>query len=249
MFEVYRNSYTLLSLYSISDDTSDDGSNAAHPSASDGGSIHAHPSASDGGGNDAHPSASDGGRINAHPSTSHGGSIHAHPSTSHGSSIHAHPSASDGGGNDVHPSASDGGGNDAHPSTSHGGSIHVHPSTSDGHSIQAYPSADCGGSIDADLLCAFLIPDSFLYSSDSEDEKVLLAVEDPQVLQTKTSMSLQEILEQLASKINSDKISKFNISRSNLWKGALRGLRSKLFLQITRSQLSLLMILELLRVQ
>ena len=95
---------------------------------------------------------------------------------------------SDGGGNDAHPSASDGGSINAHPSTSHGGSIHVHPSTSDGHSIQAYPSADCGGSIDADLLYASLIPDSFLYSSDSEDEKVLLAVEDPQVLQTKTSL-------------------------------------------------------------
>ena len=137
MFEVYRNSYTLLSLYSMSDDTSD------------------------GGGNDAYPSASDGGSINAHPSPSHGGSIHAHPS------------------------ASDGGSINAHPSTSRGGSIHAHPSTSDGHSIQAYPSADCGGSIDADLLYASLIPDSFLYSSDSEDEKVLLPVEDSQVLQTK----------------------------------------------------------------
>ena len=124
---------------------------------------------------------------------------------------------------------SDGGSNVAHPSTSHGGSIHAHPSASDGRSIHAYPSADGGGGIDADLLYASLIPDSFLYSSDSEDEKVLLAVEDPQVLQTKTSLSLQEILEQLASKINSDKISKFNISRSNLWEGALRGLKRKSF--------------------
>ena len=124
---------------------------------------------------------------------------------------------------------SGGGSNVAHPSASDGGSIHGHPSTSDGRSIQAYPSADGGSSIDADLLYASLIPDSFLYSSDSEDEKVLLAVEDPQVLQTKTSSSLQEILEQLASKINSDKISKFNISRSNLWEGALRGLKRKSF--------------------
>ena len=146
MFEVYRNSYTLLSLYSLSDDTS------------------------------AHPSASDGEIINPQPSTSHGGSIY--------------------------------------------------PATSHGHSIQA---GDDGSSIDADMLYASLIPDRFLYSSDSEDEKVPLAVEDPQVLQTKTSLSLQEILEQLASKINSDKISKFNISRSNLWEGALRGLKRKSF--------------------
>ena len=48
------------------------------------------------------------------------------------------------------------------------------------------------------------------------------------MLQTKTSLSLQEIQE-LASKINSDKISKFNISRSNLWEGALRGLKRKSF--------------------
>ena len=136
---------------------------------------------------------------------------------------------SDGGSNVAHPSTSHGGSIHAHPSTSHGGSIHAHPSTSDGRSIQAYPSADGGGGIDADLLYASLIPDSFLYSSDSEDEKVLLAVEDPQVLQTKTSLSLLEILEQLASKINSDKISKFNISRSNLWEGALRGLKRKSF--------------------
>lgn len=56
-----------------------------------------------------------------------------------------------------------------------------------------------------------------------------MAVDDPQVFQRKTSWSLQEILEQLALKINEDKTSKFNISRSHLWEGALRGLRRKSF--------------------
>lgn len=82
---------------------------------------------------------------------------------------------------------------------------------------------------DADLLYASLIPGTLLYSSDSEGENVAVAVDDPQEFQTKTSWSLQEILEQLALKINEDKISKFNISRSHLWEGALRGLRRKSF--------------------
>ena len=47
-----------------------------------------------------------------------------------------------------------------------------------------------------------------------------MAVDDPQVFQTKTSWSLQEILEQLALKVNENKISKFNVSRSHLWEGA-----------------------------
>ena len=68
-----------------------------------------------------------------------------------------------------------------------------------------------------------------LYSTDSEGENVPVAVDDPQVFQTKTSWSLQEILEQLALKINEDKISKVNISRSHLWEGALRGLTKKSF--------------------
>ena len=82
---------------------------------------------------------------------------------------------------------------------------------------------------DADLLYASLIPGTLLYSSDSEGENVAVAVDDPQEFQTKTSWSLQEILEQLALKINEDKISKFNISRSHLWERALRGLRRKSF--------------------
>lgn len=82
---------------------------------------------------------------------------------------------------------------------------------------------------DADLLYASLIPGTLLYSSDSEGENVPVAVDDPQVFQTKTSWSLQAILEQLALEINEDKISKFNISRSHLWEGDLRGLRRKSF--------------------
>ena len=88
---------------------------------------------------------------------------------------------------------------------------------------------DPSSTSDADLLYASLIPDTLLYSSDSEGEDVPVAVDDPQVFQTKTSWSLQDILEQLALKINDDKISKFNISRSHLWEGALRGLRRKSF--------------------
>ena len=56
-----------------------------------------------------------------------------------------------------------------------------------------------------------------------------MAVDDPHVFETKTALPLQEILEQLALKINDDKISKFKISRSHLWEGALRGLRRKTF--------------------
>ena len=74
-----------------------------------------------------------------------------------------------------------------------------------------------------------MIPGSLLYSSDSEGDIDPVAVDDPQVFETKTALSLQEILEQLALKINDDKISKFNISRSHLWEGALRGLRRKTF--------------------
>ena len=68
-----------------------------------------------------------------------------------------------------------------------------------------------------------------LYSSDSEEDIDPVAVDEPQVFETKTALSLQEILEQLALKINDDKISKFKISRSHLWEGALRGLRRKTF--------------------
>lgn len=68
-----------------------------------------------------------------------------------------------------------------------------------------------------------------LYSSDSEGENDPLAVDDPQVFKTKISWSLQEILEQLALKINEDKISKSNISGHHLSEGALRGLRRKSF--------------------
>ena len=51
---------------------------------------------------------------------------------------------------------------------------------------------------DVDLLYASMIPVTLLYSSDSEGENVPVAVDDPQVFQTKTSWSLQEMLEQLA---------------------------------------------------
>ena len=50
-----------------------------------------------------------------------------------------------------------------------------------------------------------------------------VAVDDPQVFKTKTNWSLQEILEQLALKINEDKISKFNISRSHLLRRCFKG--------------------------
>ena len=101
------------------------------------------------------------------------------------------------------------------------------------------------------FIYASLIPGSLLYSSDSEGDIDPVAVDDPQVFETNTALSLQEILEQLVLKINDDKISKFNISRSHLWEGALRGLslEGRLFLQITGCQLSLLMILERLRAQ
>ena len=76
-----------------------------------------------------------------------------------------------------------------------------------------------------------------LYSSDSEGDIDPVAVDDPHVFETKTALSLQEILEQLALKINDDNISKFNISRSHLWEGALRGLRRKTFSPANRVSL------------
>ena len=105
------------------------------------------------------------------------------------------------------------------------------PSVSVPHTYAHSVTCDDGPSStsDADLLYASLIPGTLLYSSDSEGENVSVAEDDPQVFQRKTSWSLQEILEQLAVKINEDKISKFNISRSHLWEGALRGLRRKSF--------------------
>ena len=51
-----------------------------------------------------------------------------------------------------------------------------------------------------------------LYSGDSEGENVRVTDDDPQAFQIKTSWSLQEILEQLAVKINEDKISTFIMS-------------------------------------
>ena len=51
---------------------------------------------------------------------------------------------------------------------------------------------------DVDLLYPSLIPGTLLYSSHSQGENVPVAVDDPQVFQTKTSWSLQEMLEQLA---------------------------------------------------
>lgn len=102
---------------------------------------------------------------------------------------------------------------------------------------------------DADLLYASLIPGTLLYSSDSEGENVAVAVDDPQEFQTKTSWSLQEILEQLALKINEDKISKFNISRSHLWERALRGLRRKSFSPDNKVSVKFTDDSELLRVQ
>ena len=70
------------------------------------------------------------------------------------------------------------------------------------------PSSTC----DADLPCASLIPNTLLYSGDSEGENVRVTDDDPQAFQIKTSWSLQEILEQLAVKISEDKISTFIMS-------------------------------------
>ena len=53
--------------------------------------------------------------------------------------------------------------------------------------------------------------------------------EDLEVKEIKRDLSLQEILSQVALIINVEKISKFNISRSHLWEGALRGVRRKTF--------------------
>ena len=64
-------------------------------------------------------------------------------------------------------------------------------------------------------------------SSESEEEASHEGF--PGVLETNSGSSLPEILTQLARAINEDKISKFNISRSHLWEGALRGLRRKSF--------------------
>ena len=65
------------------------------------------------------------------------------------------------------------------------------------------------------------------WNSDSENDTT--HQEDLEVKEIKKDLSLQEILSQLALIINVEKISKFNISRSHLWEGALRGVRRKTF--------------------
>ena len=59
--------------------------------------------------------------------------------------------------------------------------------------------------------------------SEGEDTKATSGVE------CSAKAELPEILEQLASCINTEKISKFNIIRNNVWEGAVRGLSRKTF--------------------
>ena len=76
---------------------------------------------------------------------------------------------------------------------------------------------------DADLLYVVLCQEQHNYmlcSSESEEEAS--HEDDPGVLEMNNGSSLQEILSQLACAINEDKISKFNISCSHLWEGALK---------------------------
>ena len=86
-------------------------------------------------------------------------------------------------------------------------------------------------SSDADLVYASLVfeelNNDLLWNSDSENDTT--HQEDLEVKEIKKDLSLQETLSQLALIINVEKISKFNISRSHLWEGALRGVRRKTF--------------------
>lgn len=81
-----------------------------------------------------------------------------------------------------------------------------------------------------DLLYASLLFDEQMPWSDSENENLqnLQAVE-IEVISTNNDKSLQDILLDLHTKINRTEISKFNISRSHLWEGAVRGLSRKSF--------------------
>ena len=73
------------------------------------------------------------------------------------------------------------------------------------------------------------MPPCFVKNNSSESEEEANHEDFPGVLETNSGSSLQDVLTQLACEINEDKISKFNISRSHLWEGALRGLRRKSF--------------------
>ena len=77
-------------------------------------------------------------------------------------------------------------------------------------------------SSDADLVYASLVFEEL-------NNDLLWNQEDLEVKEIKRDLSLQEILSQVALIINVEKISKFNISRSHLWEGALRGVRRKTF--------------------
>lgn len=74
-------------------------------------------------------------------------------------------------------------------------------------------------SSDADLVYASLVfeelNNDLSWNSDSENDTT--HQEDLEVKEIKKDLSLQEILSQLALIINVEKISKFNISHSNLW--------------------------------
>lgn len=83
---------------------------------------------------------------------------------------------------------------------------------------------------DADLLYASLLYEEQLnnaspYNSESEED-----ITPPEKLDQKAvDLPIQEILSQLSSVVKEDKISKFNICRSKLWEGAVRGLNRKTF--------------------
>ena len=83
--------------------------------------------------------------------------------------------------------------------------------------------------IDCDMMYASLIfedinADQFSDEQVDEDDEKLPATVSPGV------MDIKEILDKLTSvNINSENISKFNICRSNIWDGVLRGMERKSF--------------------
>lgn len=66
-------------------------------------------------------------------------------------------------------------------------------------------------------------------SSDSEKEEHCQNVEEPTDKVVNTQDTLYQILQQLAAIINQENISKFNISRNQLWDGTVRALSRKSF--------------------
>jgi len=118
---------------------------------------------------------------------------------------------------------------DVSASTSHSANTSQSGSTSQSAST-SHSAKKSNSLFDADLLYASWLfeevnPSVISSASESEGEEITDNLTSP----CGTKLDHSVILGQLASSINLEKICKFNISRSNVWEGAVRGLSRKSF--------------------